>query len=218
MIAMLLVRPQGLVRAAGAGADDAESRGRLAPFTRSARWTGVRDRSSGGSRRSRWFLLPRQAALLERDRDPRAVRRVARPDPGLRRHRVARPRGVLRHRLLRRGAVREARDAGSARGPRRRHAGGGAARSRHQRPRAARHRPHAADGDARRRVDPLRDRQPLRPITGGADGLQGVVIGPLLGRFAFGLDGRVAYIYSLSCCSCCSSSRAGSCTRRSAMR
>ncbi len=35
-------------------------------------------------------------------------------------------------------------------------------------------------------------------LTGGADGLQGVVIGPLLGRFAFGLDGKVAYAYSLA--------------------
>ena len=35
-------------------------------------------------------------------------------------------------------------------------------------------------------------------ITGGADGLQGVVMGPLLGRFVFGLDGRVAYAYSLA--------------------
>ena len=35
-------------------------------------------------------------------------------------------------------------------------------------------------------------------LTGGADGLQGVVIGPLLGRFEFGLDGRTAYIYSLT--------------------
>jgi branched-chain amino acid transport system permease protein len=35
-------------------------------------------------------------------------------------------------------------------------------------------------------------------LTGGADGLQGVVIGPLLGRFAFGLDGKVAYLYSLT--------------------
>jgi branched-chain amino acid transport system permease protein len=34
-------------------------------------------------------------------------------------------------------------------------------------------------------------------ITGGADGLQGVVIGPLLGVFPFGLDGKVAYLYSL---------------------
>lgn len=34
-------------------------------------------------------------------------------------------------------------------------------------------------------------------ITGGADGLQGVIIGPLFGLFAFGLDGKLAYAYSL---------------------
>ena len=34
-------------------------------------------------------------------------------------------------------------------------------------------------------------------LTGGADGLQGVVMGPLLGRFDFDLSGRVAYAYSL---------------------
>lgn len=34
-------------------------------------------------------------------------------------------------------------------------------------------------------------------LTGGIDGLQGVVIGPLLGRFEFDLSGRVAYGYSL---------------------
>ena len=34
-------------------------------------------------------------------------------------------------------------------------------------------------------------------ITGGADGLRGVVMGPLLGTFAFDLGGRVAYAYSL---------------------
>src|SRR5205823_8181293 len=34
-------------------------------------------------------------------------------------------------------------------------------------------------------------------ITGGADGLQGVVTGPLFGIFAFDLGGRVAYLYSL---------------------
>jgi len=34
-------------------------------------------------------------------------------------------------------------------------------------------------------------------LTGGADGLQGVVIGPLLGSFAFDLDGRTASYYSL---------------------
>ena len=34
-------------------------------------------------------------------------------------------------------------------------------------------------------------------LTGGADGLQGVVMGPLLGRFAFDLSGRTAACYSL---------------------
>jgi branched-chain amino acid transport system permease protein len=35
-------------------------------------------------------------------------------------------------------------------------------------------------------------------ITGGADGLQGVVMGPLFGAFAFDMGGRVAYGYSLT--------------------
>lgn len=35
-------------------------------------------------------------------------------------------------------------------------------------------------------------------LTGGADGLQGVVMGPLLGRFAFDLTGRTAAWYSLA--------------------
>ncbi len=35
-------------------------------------------------------------------------------------------------------------------------------------------------------------------LTGGADGLQGVVIGPLLGRFEFDLGARVASFYSLT--------------------
>ena len=34
-------------------------------------------------------------------------------------------------------------------------------------------------------------------FTGGADGLQGVTIGPLLGRFEFDLSGRTGYAYSL---------------------
>ena len=37
-------------------------------------------------------------------------------------------------------------------------------------------------------------------LTGGADGLQGVVMGPLLGRFDFDLAGRVAAWYSLCVC------------------
>jgi branched-chain amino acid transport system permease protein len=35
-------------------------------------------------------------------------------------------------------------------------------------------------------------------LTGGADGLQGVVMGPLLGRFDFDLGGRVGYAYCLT--------------------
>ncbi len=35
-------------------------------------------------------------------------------------------------------------------------------------------------------------------ITGGADGLHGVVMGPLLGHFTFDLDGKVGYLYSLA--------------------
>jgi branched-chain amino acid transport system permease protein len=35
-------------------------------------------------------------------------------------------------------------------------------------------------------------------ITGGADGLQGVVMEPLLGHFAFDIFGKTAYVYSLA--------------------
>jgi branched-chain amino acid transport system permease protein len=35
-------------------------------------------------------------------------------------------------------------------------------------------------------------------LTGGADGLQGVVMAPLLGRFAFDIGGHVGYAYSLA--------------------
>jgi branched-chain amino acid transport system permease protein len=35
-------------------------------------------------------------------------------------------------------------------------------------------------------------------VTGGADGLQGVIMGPLLGRFAFDLGGHTAEAYSLA--------------------
>ncbi len=38
----------------------------------------------------------------------------------------------------------------------------------------------------------------LDDLTGGADGLQGVVMGPVLGRFEFDLEGRVAAWYSLA--------------------
>ncbi len=38
----------------------------------------------------------------------------------------------------------------------------------------------------------------LGKITGGADGLQGIMMGPLFGRYEFDLFGRTAYLYSLS--------------------
>jgi branched-chain amino acid transport system permease protein len=38
----------------------------------------------------------------------------------------------------------------------------------------------------------------LGKITGGADGLQGIVMKPLLGRFEFDLFGKTAYLYSLA--------------------
>lgn len=38
----------------------------------------------------------------------------------------------------------------------------------------------------------------LGGITGGADGLQGIMMGPVLGLFEFDIFGRVAYLYSLA--------------------
>lgn len=37
-----------------------------------------------------------------------------------------------------------------------------------------------------------------RPVTGGADGLSGITVDPLLGRFEFDLVGRTAYWYALA--------------------
>src|SRR4029079_2869158 len=34
-------------------------------------------------------------------------------------------------------------------------------------------------------------------LTGGADGLQGVIVGPILGMFDFDIFGHVAYVYCL---------------------
>ncbi len=224
MIVILLLRPQGLFARAGAAMSDGRERPRRrrARCARDARW--------------RWWelaLLRGAAAVVaaaagagaaaQRDRDRRAVRDVARPDPRLRRHRLARPRGVLRLRRLRGGAVRQARDARSA---------GSAwpsaiARQRRcsalltQRADPARHRPDAADGDARRRLDPLRARQQARLAdrrrrrpAGRGDGAVSA-----FGRFDFDLArprrlrlhaGRAR---RRACCS-----RAASCIRRSASR
>ena len=99
----------------------------------------------------------------DRDRLARTVRALARPDPRLCRHHLARPCRVFRLRRLHRRAARQARDhqragVGTAdfRGRR------DAARFRHQLPGAARLRSDAADGDARRGAGAARIRQPLR--------------------------------------------------------
>ena len=47
-------------------------------------------------------------------------------------------------------------------------------------------------------------------ITGGFDGLQGIVMAPVLGLFAFDMFGQTGFIYCLRCCSCCSCWRGGS--------
>ena len=94
MIAVLMRAAAGPVRAAGSAMTASPQ-----PATAGSALARVRARGRAlapweialWSRRSlAWFVFPRHAALLERDRDPGAVRRVARPDPGLRRHRVAR--------------------------------------------------------------------------------------------------------------------------------
>ena len=70
---------------------------------RAGRWR--RSRSRSGSRRCcRSVLTPDYLVAGEPDRDHRAVRALARSDPRLCRHRLARPRGVLRHRRLHRRA------------------------------------------------------------------------------------------------------------------
>jgi branched-chain amino acid transport system permease protein len=41
-----------------------------------------------------------------------------------------------------------------------------------------------------------------RPLTGGADGLSGITVGPLFGRFEFDLIGQTAYWYALAVLAC----------------
>jgi branched-chain amino acid transport system permease protein len=74
----------------------------------------------------------------------------------------------------------------------------GAARPGGQRDDPARQRPHAADGHAGHRAALLELANKLDWLTGGADGMQGVVLGPVLGLFEFDLYGRTAAWYSLS--------------------
>ena len=125
----------------------------------------------------------RQAAAAERDRDPRPVRAVARPDPRLRRHRLARPRRVLRlRRLCRRRCSAKTVMPDPTVGPR-------------SSPSSSR--PCSASltsflvlrgSDLTRLMVTLGVALMLYELanssaglTGGADGLQGMMVGPLLG-------------------------------------
>ena len=109
------------------------------------------------------WLLADQAPDPDRDRDLGSVRALARSHPRLCRHHLARTRRLLRGRRLRGGPARQVRDHQRAdrRAARIRPRGGGA-RLCDELPGAARHGPHAADGDARRLARLLRARQSLR--------------------------------------------------------
>ena len=170
MIVVLIWRPQGLFSRAVAQMSVTGQHADLAPLVE-------RGRASFAAR-ARWNALEiafwlaalatdlsaaEQAPDPDRDRDPRAVRALARPDPRLCRHRLARPRGVLRLRRLcggHSGEVRDHQGAGARAARFRRRRGG--ARLRDELPGAARLRPHPPDGDARRRAGAARDREPAR--------------------------------------------------------
>ena len=94
MVALLMWRPQACLESASA----ISAQGALAP-------AGDRVLAVHAAAVRRHAELP---LAREPDRDHRALRAVARPDPRLRRHRLARPRGVLRRRRLHRGPARQA--------------------------------------------------------------------------------------------------------------
>ena len=76
--------------------------------------------------------------------------------------------------------------------------GRGRARLRHELPGAARLRPDAADGDARRLADAGRGRQPLfRSSPAAPTGCKASISQPVFGRFRFDLYGHNGYVYCL---------------------
>ena len=148
-----------------------------AAHARSARLISARARALVSRSRSRsGCLLSRPSAvpagkhlILTEIAILGAVRALARSDPWLCRHHLARPRGVLRLRRLYGGPARQIRHhqragARAARLGR----GRGGARLRHELPGAARLRPDPADGDARRRADAARDSPTASPASPAA--------------------------------------------------
>ena len=165
--------------------------------------------SAGRWRTARDRVLARDPAAVRRcsrlsgagepDRDHGAVRALARSDPRLCRHRLARPCGVLRHRRLYGAGLHrqirlgraDHRAAGRAASP---PASLGYLDELHHRALP----PSRADHDhARPRPAAAEAANSASWLTGGADGLQGIHMWPLLGMFQFDLYGNTAYGYSL---------------------
>ena len=180
--------PAGPVRAGAMSrcrtrTDDAPSRRRVgAALAGAARWRVAGDRCSGSCAVAALFLLPERALILNEIAILALFARLARPDPRLRRHRLARPRRLLRPRRLRGRAVRQARRRDPL-------VGLVVAARRRRRCSASLTSFLVLRGtDLTRLMVTLGVALVLYELanqaawlTGGADGLQGVVMGPLLG-------------------------------------
>ena len=160
------------------------------------------------------MLLLNEIAILG------AVRALARSHPRLCRHRLARPRRLLRPGRLCRRAARQARhrpirSLGLGVGRR----AAAAARLRHELPGAARHRPDAADGDARRRARSSTSSPTRRP---GSPAAPTACRASRWGRSSACSSSTSSAAPPIStaspCCSCCSCRAAHRRTRPSACR
>ena len=113
MIVVLIWRPQGLFARARHGERDDRRRSDAAVAAyraRAARWSALVEIAFWVvGVRARIWLLPSQHLLLNEIAILGAVRALARPRARLCRHRLARPRGVLRPRRLCRGPARQVR-------------------------------------------------------------------------------------------------------------
>src|SRR5450631_2428178 len=145
----------------------------------------------------RVLRFPEVPHLGQPDPDHRAVRAVAGPDPRLRTHHFAGPGRVLRARRVHRRLAGQVRLGRTAERPGARRARCVARRARDELSRGARPGPYPADVTLGIGLMFYEAANQATSITGGVDGLSGVVMGKLFGVFSFGMDGRTAYVYSL---------------------